>query len=224
MITIVIPTINEEKNISETLYKIMNTEELKKAQIIIVDDGSKDQTINKVNTFKNKMNIKIIENNMKLGLGFALKKGFNAAKFPYVLFLDADLSVTINDILKLIRYRKKNTIIIGSRYLKSSRIVGANYIKIKISYFLNFLISKFYNLGIIDISHSFRIICKNIKLESLNYTHPGFFWEITIKSKKKGIQLEEIPITFTERKFGVSKNKSYKMFLSILKSMFNLIK
>ena len=107
MITIVIPTINEEKNISETLYKIVNTEELKKAQIIIVDDGSKDQTINKVNTFKNKMNIKIIENNMKLGLGFALKRGFDAAQFPYVLFLDADLSVTINDILKLVRYRKK---------------------------------------------------------------------------------------------------------------------
>tara|TARA_B100001989_G_scaffold169428_1_gene122164 strand:+ start:1730 stop:2404 length:675 start_codon:yes stop_codon:yes gene_type:complete len=224
MITIVIPTINEEKNIIETLSKILNTKELKEAQIIIVDDGSKDETINNVKTFKNKMHIKIIENNKKLGLGLALKNGFDEASFSHVLFLDADLSVEISDILKMIKYRKKNTILIGSRYLDASKIIGANYIKIKISYFLNFLISKFYNLGIIDISHSFRIICKNIKLQSLNYTHPGFFWEITINSKKNGVHLEEIPITFTERKFGVSKNKSYKMFLSILKSMFNLIK
>ena len=127
MITIVIPTINEEKNISKTLYKIMNTEELKQAQIIIVDDGSKDETLNKVKTFKNKMNIKIIENNIKLGLGFALKKGFDAAKFPHVLFLDADLSVKINDILKLVKYKKKKYYF---NWFKIFKIIKNNWSKL----------------------------------------------------------------------------------------------
>ena len=64
--------------------------------------------------------------------------------------------------------------IIGSRYLRKSKIIGANYIKVKLSFILNYLISKLYNLKIIDISHSFNHF-KNIKIKSSNYTHPGFF-------------------------------------------------
>lgn len=224
MITIVIPTINEEKNISKTLKKISGTKDLNKVQIIVVDDNSLDNTATVVNNFKNKIDVRLIKNNKKLGLGFALKKGFKAAKFSNVMFLDADLSIKIKDILKLIKCKKKNTMVIGSRYLKNSKIIGANYIKIKISFMLNFLISKFYKLEIIDVSHSFRIISKNIKLENYNYSHPGFFWEITINAKKNGAYLKEIPITFSERKFGISKNKSYKMLLSVLKSVYKLIK
>ena len=224
MITIVIPTINEEKNINRTLKIICNAKDLKNSQIIIVDDGSTDNTVKIVKNFKKKMDIFLIRNKKKLGLGFALKKGFENAKFSNVMFLDADLSIKLKDILRIVKYKNKNTMIIGSRYLRKSKIIGANYIKVKLSFILNYLISKLYNLKIIDISHSFRIISKNIKLKSYNYTHPGFFWEITINAKQRGVNVQEIPITFTDRKFGVSKNKSYKMIISILKSMFNLIK
>ena len=170
------------------------------------------------------MNIILIKNKKNMGLGYALKKGFEIAKNKNVMFLDADLSINIIDILKLGKLGKKNSMIIGSRYLKKSKIVGANYFKVKLSYFLNFFMCKVFNLNIIDLSHSFRIISKDIKLDSLNFTHPGFFWEITIKAKKKGVHLEELPITFRERKFGFSKNKSFKMLLSVLISLFNLLR
>ena len=52
MISIVIPTINEEKNISKTLIKISNIKELSKAEVIIVDDNSEDNTLNIVESFK----------------------------------------------------------------------------------------------------------------------------------------------------------------------------
>ena len=110
------------------------------------------------------MDIFLIRNKKKLGLGFALKKGFENAKFSNVMFLDADLSIKLKDILRIVKYKNKNTMIIGSRYLRKSKIIGANYVKVKLSFILNYLISKLYNLKIIDISHSFRIISKNIKL------------------------------------------------------------
>ena len=54
MISIVIPTINEEKNISKTLSKISNIKELSIAEVIIVDDNSEDKTIDIVESFKKK--------------------------------------------------------------------------------------------------------------------------------------------------------------------------
>ena len=54
MISIVIPTINEEKNIGKTLIKINNISELSKAEVIVVDDDSKDKTLDIVESFKKK--------------------------------------------------------------------------------------------------------------------------------------------------------------------------
>ena len=107
MISIVIPTINEEKNISKTLIKISNIKELSKAEVIIVDDNSKDNTLNIVESFKKKMNIKLVKNKKRLGLGHALKRGFKISKNPFVMFVDADLSIKKNDIIKLYNCREK---------------------------------------------------------------------------------------------------------------------
>ena len=56
----------------------------------------------------------------------------------FVMFLDADLSINENDILNLIQSKKDKGIVIGSRYIAGSKIIGANKKKILISYLLNF--------------------------------------------------------------------------------------
>ena len=165
MISIVIPTINEEKNIGKTLIKINNISELSKAEVIVVDDDSKDKTLDIVESFK-KINLKVVKNKKKLGLGYALNKGFKISKNPFVMFIDADLSVKKNDIIKLYNYREQNSIVIGSRYLKNSRIFGASELKVKLSFCLNYITSKIFNLPVIDLSHSFRIISKKISIKS----------------------------------------------------------
>ena len=121
------------------------------------------------------------------------------------MFIDADLSVKKNDIIKLYNYRDQNSIVIGSRYLKDSRIFGASKLKVSLSFYLNYITSKIFNLPVIDISHSFRIISK----------------KISIKRKKK---IKEIPISFYDRKYGISKNNSVKMLRSVIISYFNLLK
>ena len=93
MISIVIPTINEEKNINKTLDKISKIKEILDSEIIIVDDNSQDDTLKIVKSFNEKLNVKIIQNKNKLGLGYALNKGFKFSKNNFVMFLDADLSI-----------------------------------------------------------------------------------------------------------------------------------
>ena len=224
MLSIVIPTLNEEENIEKTLLKIEKISKEIILDIIIVDDDSKDNTLKIAEKFISRLDIKIINNTKNLGLGYALNEGYKSSTYPFVMFLDADLSVSESDIIKLFKSRKINSIVIGSRYIEGSKILGANTKKVFVSRLLNLIISKMFGLKIIDISHSFRIISKNINLMAKNFSHPGFFWETTINAKKNNCFLIEIPITFNERMHGTSKNKSILMLKSVIKSLINISK
>jgi dolichol-phosphate mannosyltransferase len=225
MLSIIIPTINEEKNISITLSILSEIFKNIFFEIIIVDDKSSDKTVSEIKKFKNKsnLNIKILINKYPRGLGNALLLGYNLSNQKFVMFLDADLSIKKDDIYKLYKSRKVNSIVVGSRYLKKSNIIGASRVKIFISKLLNKFISIIFQIPIFDISHSFRIISKKINLNSANLTHPGFFWETTLNAVISGFKIEEIPITFIDRRFGLSKNHSIKLLKSSIISIFNIL-
>jgi dolichol-phosphate mannosyltransferase len=225
MLSIIIPTINEEKNISITLTILSQIFKNIIFEIIIVDDQSTDKTVSEIKKFKNKsnLNIKILINKYYKGLGYALLLGYNLSNKKFVMFLDADLSIKKDDIYKLYKSRKVNSIVVGSRYLKKSNIIGASKIKIFISKLLNKFISIIFQIPIFDISHSFRIISKKINLNSINLTHPGFFWETTYNAMVNGFKIEETPVTFIDRRFGLSKNHSTKLLKSSIISIFNIL-
>jgi dolichol-phosphate mannosyltransferase len=225
MLSIIIPTINEEKNISITLTILSQIFKNIIFEIIIVDDQSTDKTVSEIKKFKNKsnLNIKILINKYPKGLGYALLLGYNLSNKKFVMFLDADLSIKKDDIYKLYKSRKVNSIVVGSRYLKKSNIIGASKIKIFISKLLNKFISIIFQIPIFDISHSFRIISKKINLNSINLTHPGFFWETTFNAMVNGFKIEEMPVTFIDRRFGLSKNHSTKLLKSSIISIFNIL-
>jgi|MDTG01.3.fsa_nt_gb dolichol-phosphate mannosyltransferase len=223
MISIIIPTVNEEKNISKTLNRISSIKFSKKFEIIVVDDLSKDNTEKEVKRFKKKLKIKFIKNKKKLGLGYALKIGYNLAKYNYVLFLDADLAVSKKYIDKIIKLRSKNCIVVGSRFAKGGEVIGAPKIKIILSNFLNKIIKILFSIEINDISQSFRIISKNIPIKCRNYTHPGFFWETTVNARKLNFKIKEFPIIWRERKHGKTKNTNIKMIKSVVTSFYSLI-
>lgn len=223
MISFVIPTINEEINIFKTLNSLIKLKKKFKFDVIIVDDNSSDKTLLVANSFKKKLNLTLILNSKAKGLGYALMLGFKKSKKKIVIFLDADLSISKFDLIKLINLSFTSDIIIGSRYLNESKIIGAPKLKIFFSKYLNKIISYIFETKILDMSHSFRSIKKDVRVKSKNFSHPGFFWEMTINAHKMGYKIKEIPITFYDRKYGKTKNNTLKMLKSILDSLKNLI-
>lgn len=88
-VSIIIPAYNEEKRIGKCIESLQN-QTLKEIEIIIIDDGSKDNTFNVCNQYaKNDSRIKIIKKNNE-GQGIARNIGINQAKGKYVGFVDAD--------------------------------------------------------------------------------------------------------------------------------------
>lgn len=225
-ISFIVPTLNEKENILK-LHKLIINSVYKKQytyNIIFVDDQSNDGTIEEVNKLiQGNANIKIIQNKINKGLGYALLSGVNVSTSKYIIFLDCDVSIRKKDLQKILDNRKQNCMLIGSRYIENSKINGANKFKVLVSKFLNSLISLIYKLEISDVSHSLRIFPNNLDYKEIKtLSHPGFFWELTILFKKKGT-IKEIPITFNERMHGFTKNKSWKLIKSIMKFFFNQI-
>ena len=127
LISVIIPSYNEEKTIiatiKETIKVINNIKELN-YELIIVNDGSLDNTYDVVRQFAHRSanNIKVESYFPNKGKGFALKKGTLAARGDYVLFLDADLEIHPDHLLTFLNLLKhsKADAVIGSKTARGS--------------------------------------------------------------------------------------------------------
>ncbi len=126
-VTIAIPCYNEEKNIEKTLNSLKKMNYPKdKLQIIIIDDGSEDNTYNKIKDYigKNKeLKITVIRNKKNLGKGKSLNKALKKAKGEYFIVLDADTEINKNALKSMISKidNKKTGAVISHIKVKKSK-------------------------------------------------------------------------------------------------------
>ena len=226
MISFVIPTLNEIDNINLTVEKIKKSfTDNENYEIIFVDDKSDDGSLEKIIILsKNNININYCIPEKRLGLGNALSLGQKKSKGDFIFFLDCDNSINITDLIELKNSKKNDRLVIGSRYLKESRINGVNNLRIFLSRSLNFLVSKYLKIPAIDISHSCRIFPSSLFLETNNFKHPNFFWEHTLYCLYKDLKIMEVPIQFSERKTGKSKNSFFSLFKNIFFAIILILK
>jgi len=123
-LSFIIPVFNEEELIADTLSKV--TAFLKSKtyswEILVVDDGSTDKTMEIVKNNKLK-NINIFSLERNSGKGAALRRGVEEANADLIVFSDADLSVPLKFLDPLIESLEKNEVAIGTRRSKKSKIV-----------------------------------------------------------------------------------------------------
>ncbi len=210
-LSVVLPTYNEAENLKILILQI--EEEFKDIsfEIIVVDDNSQDGTAKLLETLNNNFkNIKLISRPKLMGIGSAIRDGYNSAQGEYILSSDADLSFKVSDMKRL--YEKLNEgydLVLAYRHGK-----GGGYEKktigVKIKYLFsrlgNFIVRNISGLNVRDVSANFRIIRRNAwqRLKTVENTNSLLF-EMIIKAKRKELKITEIPITFSERRFGKSK-------------------
>jgi glycosyltransferase involved in cell wall biosynthesis len=210
-ISILIPAFNEEENIISTLKETVNVlENLKRDyEIIIIDDGSKDNTYNKVksniDTFNEK--VKIYQYTPNIGKGFAIKYGFNYVDGDYVLFLDADLDIhpsQVDSFLKLIREHEAD-VVIGSKLNKNSVVQYPLSRRIlSIGYYV--LIKILFNLPVRDTQTGLKLFSYNTLKKALPKVvvkKYAFDLELLVILNKYKFKIVEAPIYLKPtRKFG----------------------
>ena len=226
LITIVIPAYNEENNIIPTLKSIRGYFSKKKTdyEIIIVDDGSTDNTLKAIEDIKNSWpEVSIFKMPRNSGKGAAVRKGMLRGKGDYILFMDADSSTKIEEFEKFLPYIKDyKDIIIGTRKMR-----GADIIEYQL-FFREFLGKGFTWLSnIITQAHVSDFTC-GFKCFSQKATRDIFSkavindWsfdaEILFIAREMGYEISEVPIEWKNDR--ESKVKLLRDILSSLKGLF----
>lgn len=124
-LTIIIPAFNEAKRIVNTLEAIHRYFERKgmKREIIVVDDGSSDNTAAVVNALKARIHdLHCVSYLPNRGKGYAVKKGVEKSRGEYILFTDADNSTPIESFEKFYPLLYHTKVVIGSRYMADSNV------------------------------------------------------------------------------------------------------
>ncbi len=201
-ISILIPAFNEEEKIISTLNETVKVlDEIdKEYEVIIIDDGSIDDTYKKVSEnlhiFSNK--VKIERYGPNIGKGYAIKYGFNFATGDYVLFLDADLDLhpsQITNFLKLMEEHKVD-VVMGSKRHKDSVV---NYPKSReiLSNGYYFLIRILFGLPVKDTQTGLKLFkyeaLKN-GISKIICKRYAFDLELLVVLHKLGYKIVECPI------------------------------
>ena len=234
IISIIIPTYNEYKNLPRLLDQLLNLETIFEKEIIIVDDNSSDGTQNLARSYsKNDRRIRLICRLGRSGLSSAIKEGCLCASGDLIVIMDADGQHEPNSIINgLKKFNNKNIdIIIGSRFLEESIIKGLSSKRESGSSIANFLARITLHSGykkLTDYMTGFILLKRNscIKyIEKIDVNGFKFLYELLSLSKGK-LTVIEIPLVFGLREFGQSKLDLaviWDFFISLIHNFFGRI-
>ena len=229
--SIILPTYNEKENLPLMISMINESFENISAtyEVIIVEDNSPDGTLKVaeklVKIFGNNK-IKILSRPGKLGLGSAYMDGLNMCTGDYIFLMDADMSHHPKYIKDFICKQVDTNcdIVTGTRYATGGGVAGWDLKRIITSRGANLLANLLLAPGISDLTGSYRLYKKEV-LKDLMMSVKGktyvFQMEVIVRAKQKGYKIQEVPIIFVDRLYGVSKLGAMEI-VSYIKGLFNI--
>ena len=226
-VSIIIPVFNEANTILKILKKIKKIKKINK-EIIIINDGSTDDTKKIIEKKCKGLFNKLISYKNNRGKGYACRKGLKSVTGKIVIIRDADLEYDPKDYLKLLNpiLKKKTNVVYGSRVLKGGvRIRPRSFdvvVRLSANHFLTFLSNILNNHNLTDAHTCYKVFKSNL-IKKINLYEDGFNFcpEITAQFSKINERIHEVPINY----YGRTHDQGKKIYFSDgIKAIYALFK
>lgn len=220
-LSVVIPVYNEKNTIAVIIGHVKAVEDLD-MEIIVVDDGSNDGTVNILKDLeKVHPDVKFYYKEKNVGKGDTLRIGFSHTTGDYVVVQDADLEYDPQDYKKLLRAlaEEKADVVYGSRFSGTYKDMSTfHYFGNK---FLTIITNLLFGIMLTDMETCYKLMPGDF-VRKLQIKSPKFDFEpeITAKILKSGLKLKEVPINYKGRKFSEGKKISWKDGFAALWTLF----
>ena len=226
-LSIVIPAYNEERRLAATLERIseyLAAQAPAFAEILVVDDGSRDGTAEVAARFPN---VRVLRNPGNRGKGYSVRHGMLEARGEWTLFTDADLSTPMGELEKLwAAAREGAAVAIGSRALDRTLIgVHQPYVRESSGRVFNLFVRLVTGLPFSDTQCGFKLFrsCAARKIfarQSLDGF--GFDVEVLFIARRLGYSIAEVPVRWNDvAGTKVSLVRGMKAFLDPLRIRWN---
>lgn len=197
-LSVIVPVYNEKRTIELLLEKVRAVPIEK--EIIVVDGNSYDGTKELLRKQETHPDIRMIFQAQRMGRGNALKQGLKIATGDIVIFQDADLELDPNDYPNLIAPIEAGnaTVVFGSRFLQGKPNMG--FLQYWGNRVINWMVNLLYGTRLTDVETCYQVF-KRDAIADLNVRNNDFAFtvELTVKLIKKGLRIQEIPITYIPR-------------------------
>lgn len=212
-LSIIIPAYNEENTVKLLLHKVLSAKIGRVAkEIIIVNDGSTDNTLEEIRKFKDKR-IKIIDKAKNQGKGAAVCDAIKKSTGDIIVIQDADLEYNPNEYILLLKpiLQNKADVVYGSRFVTTQPRRVLYYWHSIGNIFLTNFSNIMTNLNLTDMETCYKMftkdIAKKLKIEENRF---GFEPEFTAKVSKMKCKIYEVGISYSGRDYSEGKKINWK--------------
>lgn len=231
-LSLIIPSFNEELRLPGTLAAIAKyiRASRRHTEVIVVDDGSRDQTAAVAALYANQLpGLRVLRNSENRGKGYSVRRGMLEAHGRTVLFTDADLSAPIEEADKLLAALIDHDVAIGSRAVDRSLIsVRQSRFREVAGIIFNLMVRLALRLPFVDTQCGFKAFRRDpcrIIFEQQRIERFGFDPELLYLARHHGLRAAEIPVRWAHSpatKVSMLRD-SLQMFLDIFVIRWNAL-
>lgn len=191
MLSIIIPSYDHSGYLQKNIPKIQKYFSGTEHEIIVVDDGSADDTA----AVAESLGVRLIRNPSNKGKGYSLRRGIEAANGEHILLTDTDLATPIEEFSKLWKHRD-NDVVIGSRKADGQRARGVSLDRQIAGYIFSELVRLVLSPGLQDTQCGFKLLKKDVKPIASSCVLDGFVFDAELLKlcRIKGLSIREVGV------------------------------
>ncbi len=216
-LSVVIPARNEEGSVVATLLDLGATlrREGITFEVVVVNDASTDSTEDRVLELReNFPEIRLVSNTGRNGFGMAIRRGIENTRGEAVAVMMADCSDSPDDLVRCYRKLEQGyDCVFGSRFVKGGNVIDYPRHKLLLNRMANLFIRMIFGVPFNDFTNAFKLYRREVidGIQPLISPHFNLTVEMPLKAIIRGYNFATLPISWTNRKTGISKLKIKEM-------------